>query len=77
MGIRVENSTLSSRLAKIDKPFRALTRRFLVPALLVAAIAPAAWADTATSAWNGGTTNWATSANWNSGLPSTLISAVQ
>ena len=37
---------------------------------------PAPAADTTTSAWNGGTTVWGTSGNWDGGLPSATVSAL-
>ena len=76
MSLQVENSTPSSPVPKLCVPAHACANRFLVFASLAATVAPMALADTATTAWNGGTTNWATSANWNSGLPSATLSAL-
>jgi autotransporter-associated beta strand protein len=51
-------------------------QRAFVTALGVLIVAPMAFADTTTTAWNGGTVNWATAANWASGSPSATISAL-
>ena len=44
--------------------------------LLVSAMASAVWADSATTAWNGGSVNWSTAGNWGSGVPTTTNSAL-
>ena len=79
MSIRSVNNRLRSWRSKIHAPNCTSRRarqhaRALASALLV--VASAAFADSTTSAWNGGTTNWATAANWAGGSPSTTISAL-